>query len=193
MLGLDYKGDKSTVVYTEDYAVFIKDLVHFKPVNITSEQFDVQVWNIGYQGDTVLLRWWAIPAEDKGLQHGRPISRARVASISFDKERYNLEERAVVTVDDPKLSIVEDPSGHVKAVLSGEKELSDGVTLILTNTADEPNIYKKEIVISRGSVIVDGRQVNIPQLTQSKILYAGYRYQEDKKMAMTRANVNEPT
>ncbi|AIF82574.1 hypothetical protein NTE_00493 [Candidatus Nitrososphaera evergladensis SR1] len=92
-----HPSKESRVEYTEDYPS--KDDLRFKPVMITPTSFKVHLWidpKVALKKEMVLLRWWAVPPEEKRPQYGEPIS------IGFDKAVYDIP----LTTRDPVAVVV---------------------------------------------------------------------------------------
>lgn len=101
MGSVERDGDGSKVVFNEDQYIYQTEITQgtdslnyprFKPVNITTTEFCVQLINLGNQcaGSKIRLRWWAIPAQQLAPQkYTFPIIKLDLKCI-FSGERTTL-------------------------------------------------------------------------------------------------------
>ncbi|MDP8889389.1 MAG: hypothetical protein M3M89_07175, partial [Thermoproteota archaeon] len=103
ILGRAIDEPSSTPIpHTEDYALKSGDW-HFKPVRITTTTFNVELWypstpNIT-STRTILVRWWAIPAQEQRREEPREPIRS-IPTIVFDRQSYLANGTVRVTVTD---------------------------------------------------------------------------------------------
>lgn len=114
------------------------------------------------------LRWWAIPADDKGEQPGDLVP---IPTIEFDKkdpDRYKLRDRITLTVKAvPAQADMEKPDTLTAYFVAANSK----IPIPLKETADNTNVYEKifDLDVQGSRIIVDGNPITIPGLAPGPI------------------------
>lgn len=146
------------------------------------------------QKATVLLRWWAIPAQEQASQSGEPIKEKVEPVIEFDRSDYKAGgDTVVVTVTDPNLPL-DSVIGSVQVLITtkpptGPASEAGGVVIQLKETGAQTNIYVASFLIREGSILDGNTPKPVPGLGPNTTLFAVYQY-EPGKFVQDHANIH---
>ncbi|HEX2557241.1 MAG TPA: DUF6519 domain-containing protein, partial [Nitrososphaera sp.] len=132
----------------------------------------------------IILRWWAIPGQEKDPQSGEPVEQKPVPLVEFNKTDYKLGETATVTVTDPNLPL-DNLAGTVKVLITTDPP--SGAMIELKETGTQTNIYVASFVIRDGAILIGQTVKDVPGLTRETQLMAVYEYDRAKPPATDEA------
>jgi len=179
LLGLpDIEGfgtAKEKIRLTEDSPDIVKR--PFKPIDITTRFFYIKLYGAD-TGKKMALRWWAIPAEEQENQTGGLVVNERVPTIAFDRDVYNMEDRAVLTVSDLNLNVNNTSVG----VFVTTKTSQGSVPVELPKTDPSSNVYSRTVKLALTrqprELVVDGIGIPIGNFTTKLEVLAVYAYKD---------------
>jgi hypothetical protein len=168
--GIDSEVEK--IILTEDSPDFPQGL--FKPIDITRKNFSIKLY--GVYTKEIILRWWAIPAEEQRRQSGKP-----GRSIGFDRDEYTREDTAILRVIDPQLTV---NNQVIKVfVTTRRSEIPNVVEVDLRREPGTTNVYKGNVTLLYNPQIRELRANNIPisvgvNISTKLEIIATYKYND---------------
>lgn len=135
----------------------------------------------------IILRWWAIPGQEKEPQSGEPVEQKPEPLVEFNKTDYKLGETVTVTVTDPNLPL-DDSAGTVKVLITTDPPT--GAVIELNETGPQTNVYVASFSTREGAILIGRNVKDVPGLGRETQLIAVYEYNQNKPPATDEANIH---